>query len=188
MTWVRKAGYGLGLLVLVPVVIAARVLPWRDKYETLTGEGGRRVVAAGGRAAVLDGVEWRLKSVTEGRLADPAARPLPPRTRIAIVLTSMKPLTDQAAKKFAAGTRDCKFRVVDRAGRSWPSSFRGDLAPRNGNAGSCWTMDQDYKIVPTPAGKELTIQTVYVVPEDAFASLEVEVHLGPESRTVRLTP
>ncbi|WP_248959644.1 hypothetical protein [Sphaerisporangium perillae] len=187
MSWRKNLGYGLGLLVLVPAVIAAKVLPWQEKYQTLTGKGGREAVAAHGQPARLNGMEWRLKSITEGKPPQEFARPLPPRTKIAIVLTSVKPLTEQASKWFGATTGStCKFTLTDAAGRTWAPSFRTDLAPKSGYAASCFALDADYKPAPLPVGKELTTQTVFVVPADAFTSLRVEVRLTPDPGTVRL--
>ncbi|MET8143030.1 hypothetical protein ABZU32_22225 [Sphaerisporangium sp. NPDC005288] len=188
MNWKRDLWYGLGLLALVPAALAAQVLPWRERYETLAGKGGREAVAAHGQAARFNGIEWRLKSITEGRPQDPTARPLPPRTKVAIVVVGLRPLTEQASKWFGAMGGTCKIRVTDAAGRTWGPSIRGDLAPKSGLSPSCFNMDADFKLAPLPVGRELTVQTVYVVPADAFRTLRVEVRVAPEPGTVRLLP
>ncbi|MDH2425714.1 hypothetical protein [Sphaerisporangium sp. TRM90804] len=188
MTWRRQLAYGLGLLVLVPAVIAAAVLPWREKYEVRSGKGGREVVASQGRAATLDGVEWRLKSITEGRLQEEFSRPLPPRTKIAVVVVSATPRDARASAWFARETGSCKIYAADGAGRVWERSFRTDLAPDSPHAVSCQVLDEDYTLAPVPVGKEHTIQAEYVVPADAFSDLRVEVRLSPDRATVRLAP
>ncbi|GII77648.1 hypothetical protein Sru01_26300 [Sphaerisporangium rufum] len=163
------------------------MLPWRERYENLTGKGGREAVAAPGRTATLNGLEWRLEGVTEGRVQEKFARPLPPRTRVAVVVTSVRPLTAAASRWFAQdGGAQCKFAVVDRAGRRWEPSFRSDLAPKTDHAASCFRLDAEYKLQPVPVGQKLTIQNAYVVPADAFPTLRVEVRLRPDPGTVRL--
>ncbi|MFC4531015.1 hypothetical protein [Sphaerisporangium dianthi] len=188
MNWKRNLGYGLGLLALVPAVLAAEVLPWREKYENGTQKGGHEAVAAAGRPALLNGIEWRLKSITEGRPPDDAYRPLPPRTKVAIAVITLKPLTERASKWFGDIGGICKIKLTDAAGRSWGPAFRSDLAPKNGLAASCFNLDADFKLAPLPVGKELAVQTVHVVPADAFTTLRVEVRVAPEPGTVRLLP
>ncbi|GAA3787690.1 hypothetical protein GCM10022226_02570 [Sphaerisporangium flaviroseum] len=187
MNWRRNLGYGLGLLALIPAVVAAEVLPWREKYEFLTGKGGQEAVAAHGQGARVNGMEWRLKSITEGELQEEFSRPLPPRTKIAVVVISVKPLTDQGGKWFVTdGT--CKIAATDKAGRIWQPSFRNDLAPKSPHSPTCRAFDANYNMVPLPVGKELTIQTEYVVPADAFPTLGVQIRLTPNPATVRLNP
>lgn len=186
MNWRKNLGYGLGLLALVPAVLAAEVLPWREKYDTLTGKGGRVAVAARGQAARMNGMEWRLKSITVGRLQDKFSRPLPPRTRIAVVVASVKPLTAEASKWFLSDTGGCKMSLVDRAGRSWGPSFRNDLAPKSAYSLTCRKFDADFRFAPVAVGEELIMQSEFVVPADAFASLSFEVRLLPNPGTVRL--
>ncbi|MFC7383943.1 hypothetical protein [Sphaerisporangium rhizosphaerae] len=188
MNWKRNLGYGLGLLAVVPAMIAAEVLPWREMYETRAQKGGPEVVAAPGRAARLNGIEWRLRSITEGKPPNDVYRPLPPRTKIAIVVITLKPLTGQASRWSGDVGGSCKIKVTDAAGRSWGPSFRSDLGPKSGLSASCFNMGADFKLAPLPVGKELAVQTVYVVPTDAFRTLRVEVRVTPEPGTVRLLP
>jgi hypothetical protein len=180
--------YGLGLLVLVPAVLASQVLPWREKYMARTGEGAPEIVATHGQAARHAGVEWRLEGVTEGTLDDPGSRPLPPRTKIAIMLISARPLTEAAGRWFGAETGTCKFFAADAAGRIWDRAVRSDLVKPSGHSATCRAFDEDYNMVPLPVGRELTIQVAYIVPADAFKSLGAEIRLSPDPVTIRLRP
>ncbi|MFC6086833.1 hypothetical protein [Sphaerisporangium aureirubrum] len=178
--------YGLGLLALVPAVLAADVLPWREKYMAFTGKGTPEIVAAHGQAARHAGVEWRLDGITEGSLENPGIRPLPPRTKIAIMLISARPLTEAASKWFGAETGTCKFFAADAAGRIWDRAVRSDLVEPSGHSVTCRAFDEDYKMIPLPIGRKLTIQIPYIVPADAFESLGAEIRLSPDPVTIRL--
>ncbi|GAA1258530.1 hypothetical protein GCM10009677_06590 [Sphaerisporangium rubeum] len=177
--------YGLGLLVLVPAVLAATVLPWREKYVAFSGEGATEVAAARGQAARHAGVEWRLVEVEESPPKDPS-RPLPPRTKIAVMLISARPLTEAASKWFGQKTGSCKFLATDAAGRVWSPATRSDLVERSDYAMTCRAFDADYNMVPLPVGRTLTIQVVYVVPADAFPTLSSQIRLSPDPVTIRL--
>ncbi|MEO3810378.1 hypothetical protein ABGB17_15370 [Sphaerisporangium sp. B11E5] len=181
----RNLLYGLGLLVLIPAVLAASVLPWREKYVARTGEGAPEIVAARGQAARHAGVEWRLTEIKESPVAD-QARPLPPRTKVAVMLISARPLTEAASRWFGQETGSCKFFATDAAGRVWDRTIRSDLVERSEHSITCRAFDENYDMVPLPVGRVLTIQVVYVVPADAFPTLSAEIRLAPDPVTIRL--
>ncbi|GAA5057336.1 hypothetical protein HNP84_000474 [Thermocatellispora tengchongensis] len=185
----RNLAFALGLLLVLPALVALRVLPWRHKYEVSTKTASEIVTASAGRAAVMAGMEWRLKSITEG-VPQQGARPIPPRTKVAVAVYSVKPVTAQAVKWFddpKAGLA-CPAVAVDGLGRRWKATIRRDLVPEDGqHAYGCVIVKDRDENVPLPLNQERTIRAVFVVPQDALRSLGLEVRVSTwEQGLVRL--
>ncbi|MFF5208527.1 hypothetical protein [Streptosporangium sp. NPDC000396] len=184
----RNLAYGVGLVAVLAATAAAQTLPWKEKYDDSTGEGGPTVVAGLGRPVRLHDMEWRFGGITEGKPQKSFSPPLPPRTRVAVVVFSVKPLTPAASQWFTGASGDCSIQVTDRRNRVWSPSTRSDLAPPGGNEAGCKADDANFKPKPLAVGQERKIQKEFVVPQDAFSALQVQIRLAMRPGTVRMSP
>ncbi|WP_433248590.1 hypothetical protein ACQPYK_00800 [Streptosporangium sp. CA-135522] len=182
----RNLAYGVGLVVALAATTAAQTLPWKEKYDDQSGEGGPAVTAGLDRPARLYDMEWRLKDITSGKPGASPTRPLPPRTRVVVVVFSVKPLTPAASRWFTdEPSGDCSVQVADRSGRIWSPSFRTGVAP-GPNKDGCKSAGGDLKPEPLAVGRERTVQKAFIVPQDAIAGLQVEVRMPRRPGVVRM--